>query len=84
MVAATKVNGFKTIWRVLASIFGTMEEYIKVSTRMTKSMVTVCIHGLMVVVMKGIGIEGSSMAWVLIWYQKTKKRSLGYGRMVSV
>jgi hypothetical protein len=84
MVAATKVNGFKTIWRVLASIFGTMEEYIKVSTRMTKSMVTVCIPGLMVVVMKGIGIEGSSMVWVLIWYQKTKKRSLGYGRMVSV
>ena len=66
MVADTKVNGFKIIWSVLASIFGTMVESIKVNTRTTKSMVTAFIHGLMVVVMKDTGIEANNMGWVLI------------------
>jgi hypothetical protein len=43
-----------------------MEESIKVNTRTTKSMVTAFIHGLMVVVMKDIGIEANNMDWVLI------------------
>lgn len=65
-------------------IFGMMEGCTKVNIKMIRSMDLEFIPGLMDVVMKAIGLKASSMASELILYQKTKKLSLDFGKMVNV
>ena len=68
-----KASGWITTWKALASTSGMTEECIKVNTRMIKSTDTECILGQMVVAMKDIGLEVSSMDWEPTSFQKTVK-----------
>jgi hypothetical protein len=82
MAVGTKANGLKITWRVWVSISGMMGVSIKVSTRTTKSTDLVFTPGQMVVTMKDIGTEASSMVSVLTLCRKKAKLSLDFGKMV--
>jgi hypothetical protein len=78
-----KVNGWTTTWKEWASTFGMMVGCTKVNTKTIKSTGMAFIPGLMADVMRAIGIEVNSMVWEHIWYRKTEKLNLDFGRMAN-
>lgn len=65
-------------------MFGTMAENMKVSIWMTKNMVLECTPGLMVAAMKDTGSVVSNMELVLMWFLKSIRLNMGFGKMESV
>jgi len=61
-------------------MYGMTVENIKVNTKMTKNMVTVFIHGLMVAVMRAIGLEESNMDLERTLFPRMKKLNTDFGR----
>jgi len=61
-------------------MYGMTVESIKVNTKMTRNMVTVFIHGLMVAVMRAIGLEESNMDLERTLFPRMKKLNTDFGR----
>ena len=61
-------------------MYGMTVESIKVNTRMTRNMATVFIHGLMVAVMRAIGLEESNMDLERTLFPRMKKLNTDFGR----
>jgi len=61
-------------------MYGMTVESIKVNTKMTRNMVTVFIHGLMVAVMRAIGLEESNMDLERTLFPRMKKLNTVFGR----
>ena len=83
MAECTKESGKLTIWKDMVFISGTMEENMKGSIKMIKSMGTASISGQMEDNTMVIGLRESSMAWDSIKYLLIKMLNKDYAKMAK-